>query len=288
MVNEENNNLPSYIFHPISEAIKDRKKHKNINIPYAILLFKLFHQGRLIDSLRDASTYEDLEEFHGNILSPYVMARMKLLKKNEVALSREYLIVRSSKYALLKDYPVITKHDNLEVIMMYIEMESKEYGVVLRYKDLPKEPIKLHKPSRKIKYVASNAQKIVQKPPKKKDVQQKKIEKEIKKVVASTVLMPSKTINGKTPQKISSSFVTIYAPVKKRKLRKMILPSEITEKEEETKVSLIRRTKLKNVGAQKVVEGDIDRRIQLIVSALIDQAEKQLVTSDAQMKKVAT
>lgn len=72
--------------------------------------------------------------------------------------------------------------------------------------------------------MAFDAQKIVRKPHKKKVVQQKEIEKEIEEVFASTVLIPSKIRNGRTPQKISSSSVTTEEPVKKRKLRKMILP----------------------------------------------------------------
>lgn len=75
----------------------------------------------------------------------------------------------------------------------------------------------MHKPSNKIKWVASDAQKIVQKPHKRKVVHQKEIEE----VTASTVLMPSKTRSGMTPQKPSSSYVTIDAPMKKRKRRKL-------------------------------------------------------------------
>lgn len=90
---------------------------------------------------------------------------------------------------------------------------------------------------------------------------QQKIEKEIEKVVASIVLMPSKTRSGKNPQKTSSSSIISDAPMKKRKLRKMFLPSKIVEekeeKEEETGVSLVRRTKVADVGAQKVIEGAI-------------------------------
>lgn len=60
-------------------------------------------------------------------------------------------------------------------------------------------------------------------------------------------------------QIISSSFVTTDAPVKKRKLRNMILHSEITEEEEETKVPFSMKTEVLEVGAHKVVEGGIQR-----------------------------
>lgn len=127
---------------------------------------------------------------------------------------------------------------------------------------------------------------LVHKPPKKKDVQQKEIEKEIEEVVASTILIPSKTRNGKTPQKISSCSLITDALVKKRKLRKMILPSKIIEEEEdeEVEVSLVRRNKVADARAQKDVKGVSLKGAQLIVFALLDQDEKQL--ANPQLKEV--
>lgn len=115
-------------------------KHKKKNVPDARLLSELFHQHHIINSLGAASAHDDLEEIHGNILSASVLANMKLLKKNEVVLSNETLIVRGSKPAYLKDYLVIIKHENLKVVRIYIEMARKEVGVVLTYEDLLEEP----------------------------------------------------------------------------------------------------------------------------------------------------
>lgn len=72
-----------------------------------------------------AEVYEDLEEIQGNILSTSILANMKLLKKSEVVLSKEPLRVGNAKIDYLKDYHVITKHDNPKVIRMYTEMERK-------------------------------------------------------------------------------------------------------------------------------------------------------------------
>lgn len=66
--------------------------------------------------------------------------------------------------------------------------------------------------------------------------------------------MPSKIKRGRTPQEVSSSSVTSDAPMKKRMLRKMIIPSKVEEEEEEeVEGSLVRRTKVTDVRAQKVV-----------------------------------
>lgn len=73
--------------------------------------------------------------------------------------------------------------------------------------------------------------------------------------------MPSKTRSGRTPQKVSSSCVTSDVPVKKRKLSKMIIPSEVEEEEEEeeeeVELSFIKRTKVANARAHKVIKGSI-------------------------------
>lgn len=130
-------NLPGYIFHHMCEAIKDSKKHTNKNVPYVRLLSELFHQGRLIYSLRDASAHDDLEEIHGNILSTSILANMKLLKRNAMVILEEPLRARSTKSSYLEDYLVITKHDNPEVIREFIKMARKEVGVVLTYEELP-------------------------------------------------------------------------------------------------------------------------------------------------------
>lgn len=151
LVNEENINLPGYIFNHLCEYIKDINKLKKNNVHYVRILYELFHQGRLIDYLKSSSAHDDLEEIHGNILSASVLDNMKLLNKNEMVLSKDPLRVRSVKIDYLKDYQVITKHDNPRVIRMYIEMAKEKVGVVLWYEYLPEEPIDAYKPFKKRK-----------------------------------------------------------------------------------------------------------------------------------------
>lgn len=50
-------------------------------------------------------------------------------------------------------------------------MARKEVGVVLTYEDLLEKQTDAYKPHKKIKQVSFDAQKLVQKPPKKKVVQ---------------------------------------------------------------------------------------------------------------------
>lgn len=46
---------------------------------------------------------------------------------------------------------------------------------------------------------------------------------------------------------------------------------------------MVRKTKLADDGARKIIEGAIHRGSQPIVSTRMDQAKKQHVTSDAQL-----
>lgn len=193
LVNEDDINLTAYIFHHLCEAIKESTKHKKKNVLYAILLSELFNQGFLIDSLKFVSDYEDREETHGKILVVSILDNMKLLKKSDVVLSKDPLKVKSTKIVYLEYYPMITKHDNPEVNRLYIQMDREEADVIIIYEDLQEAPTYLHKPSKKRKKVASDTQKLVQKLLKKKDVQKKKIDTEIERVVTSTILMPYKT-----------------------------------------------------------------------------------------------
>lgn len=52
----------------------------------------------------------------------------------------------------------------------------------------------------------------------------------------------------------------------------MIIPSEVKEGEE-VEVSFVRRTKVADAGAHKVVEGTILKGAQLLVSNIIEQEE---------------
>lgn len=104
-------------------------------------------------------------------------------------------------------------------------MPREEDGVILIMGNIP-EPLEgsVYKPSRKKKQDTYESEKVVQKPPKKKVVHQKEVQKEVQEVASTTVLMPTKTRNkatSKTPQKTTSS--NLVVSVKKNKLWKMVL-----------------------------------------------------------------
>lgn len=91
---------------------------------------------------------DDLKEIRGNIMFASVLANTKLLEKSEVVVSKELFKFKYTNIDYLEDYHVITKKDNPEVIIIYIQMAFEE-GVALRYKDLPNEPVDMYKSSKK-------------------------------------------------------------------------------------------------------------------------------------------
>lgn len=109
-------------------------------------------------------------------------------------------------------------------------MIREDIGIIITMDNIPDAPANAYKPSRKRKQSTSEAQKETQNPHKKKASTY--FHKEVKALVSSTILMPSKTISeaiGKTPHKITSSS---DKPAPSKKPRKMILPIEEEEEEE--------------------------------------------------------
>ncbi|XP_050897528.1 uncharacterized protein LOC127104386 [Lathyrus oleraceus] len=141
--NEDKINMSSYIFNHICEAIKDSTKLQKKNVLYARLLPELFFQGRLIDALKSLYDNEDLEEFYGNIISASVLDNTEMKMKCEIFASDIPISVRCTTSNYLKDYPVITKIDNPELIRNFIIQSFKE-GNNIRLKDIPNKPIDVH------------------------------------------------------------------------------------------------------------------------------------------------
>ena len=120
------------------EAIKDNTKLRKKNVLDARLLSELFFQDRLIDALKSLPDNEDLEEIYGNIISAFVLPNMKINDKCEIVASKIHLSVICGNSNYLKDYPIITKMVNPEVIRNLIIQSFKE-GNNIRLKDIPKK-----------------------------------------------------------------------------------------------------------------------------------------------------
>lgn len=100
----------------------------------------------------------------------FVLANMKLMKKNDGIASKVSLSVRYTNSNYLEDYPIITMMDNHEVIKNFIIQTLKE-GKRIKYRDISDKPTDVFKPSNKRKQLASVVLKDVYKPSKKRVVE---------------------------------------------------------------------------------------------------------------------
>lgn len=178
--------------------------------------------------------------------SVVVLGNMNIIKKRRVAQLVVGLRIRNLKTAYIDDFPSISNMDNPKVIQEYINMAREEAGVILTIDEILEAPDgSVYKPSRKKKQVAFEAEKVVHKPPKKKVIRQKEVQKEVKEVDYTTILIPTKKrseVTGKTPQKTTSYDMMVVFVKKKKKLRKMVLQPE--EEEEYEDQPLVRRNML--------------------------------------------
>lgn len=101
-----------YIFKHLCDAIKESQKHNNNNVPYARLLYELFHHSILIDALKKVSTTQDLEESYGSILSVGVISNMNIIKNKNMVKSEASFNIISGKTTYIEDFPFISKMDN--------------------------------------------------------------------------------------------------------------------------------------------------------------------------------
>lgn len=73
--------MVAYIFNYLCEVIRENYKNEKKNMPYARVLYELFHQRRLIEYHKEIVATQDLEESYGNILSVAILGHMKIIKK---------------------------------------------------------------------------------------------------------------------------------------------------------------------------------------------------------------
>lgn len=120
--NREKINLASYIFKHLHEAITESHKNGKKNVFYARLLSELFHQGILIETPKEDGSTQDSDKSFGSIISDVVLGNMKIIRKKDVVKPEAGLRIISAKSTYIKDFPMISKLENLKVIQEYINM----------------------------------------------------------------------------------------------------------------------------------------------------------------------
>jgi len=130
-------NLPRYLMHHLFWAIKEGVKGKRKKVSCGRLLFEIFSQGKLLETLRKSKLTFDrvLGTATGKIINGKTLQNMKIIRKfspNEKDLKES-----SVQSELMRDFPPISKEDNPEVLAGYIAAHAKESGVTTQDEDIP-------------------------------------------------------------------------------------------------------------------------------------------------------
>jgi len=133
-------NLPRYLMHHMCWAIKEGIKGKRKQVPCGRLLYEIFSQGKLLETLRRNKLASDkaLGTVTGKIINGKTLQNMKIIRKfspNEKDLKESV-----AQSELMRDFPPISKEDNPEVLAELIAAYAKESGGIILDKDTPDIP----------------------------------------------------------------------------------------------------------------------------------------------------
>jgi len=109
-------NLPKYLMHHLCWAIKEGIRGKRKQIPCGRLLYEIFTQGKLLETLRSHGLASDktLRTVTGKIINGKTLQNMKIIRKfspNEKDLKESAV-----QTELMRDFPPISKEENPEFL----------------------------------------------------------------------------------------------------------------------------------------------------------------------------
>ncbi|RHN51473.1 hypothetical protein MtrunA17_Chr6g0468941 [Medicago truncatula] len=130
-------NLPKYILYYMCWAIREGQKNERRQIPYGRLLSVIFVQGRLLNYLKNygVSSDEELGTVTGKIINGRTLQFMNIIK--EFHPHNKDLKESTVQSDLMKDFPLISKEDNPEVLYQFITAHFKETGEIISYASIP-------------------------------------------------------------------------------------------------------------------------------------------------------
>ncbi|RHN55346.1 hypothetical protein MtrunA17_Chr5g0416811 [Medicago truncatula] len=132
-------NIPRYIFRHMVHQLRESQLNKRSWVPYGRLLSEIFHQGGIIEMLKEAQIFTDeqLGTVRGKIINGETLRAMHLIKAKDVKKSPTDLKPSDAKSDLIPDFPPICKQDPLEVQRAYIMDHYKTYNQKISLKDVP-------------------------------------------------------------------------------------------------------------------------------------------------------
>ena len=138
---KEKANVPKFIFRHLVKNLRDSQTiHKNF-VPYARLLSEIFHQGGILNSLKEVNYFTDAQlcTVTERIINGATLVAMKLIKKQDLKELSTDLKESSVISNLMDEFPPICKQDPLEVRVMYMKEYFEMTGKVIKISDIPDE-----------------------------------------------------------------------------------------------------------------------------------------------------
>ena len=137
----ERANVPKYMFRHLIKNLRDRQTIKKNFVPYGRLLSEIFHQGGILNALKNVNYFTDaqLGTVTGRIINGETLVTMKLIRKEDHKEFSTDLKESSVISNLMDDFPPICKQDPLEVRVMFIKEYFEMTGHLIKTSDIPDE-----------------------------------------------------------------------------------------------------------------------------------------------------
>jgi len=160
LVKLEKVNMPKYIFNHMLWALKESQQIRRRFIPYGRLISEIFNQGKLLQVLKTTRVVSNIQlrTMTGNIMNGRTLRHMQLCSefiKLETDLHESQVVSH-----LMTGFPPISKEDNPEVLIHYVNQHFQETGEIINLNSIPEtadgESLRVTK-KRKSKKSASEA-----------------------------------------------------------------------------------------------------------------------------------
>jgi len=121
--------------------LRDSQTIKKNIVPYDRLLLEIFHQGGILNALKNVNCFTDaqLGTVTGRIINGATLVTMKLIRKEDHKEFSTDLKESSVISNLMDDFPPICKQDTLEVRVMFIKEYIEAIGHIIKISDIPDE-----------------------------------------------------------------------------------------------------------------------------------------------------
>ncbi|CAJ2652376.1 unnamed protein product [Trifolium pratense] len=154
LLTERKVNLGKYFFERICEAIFSSKSQRKTIIVYPRLLSDLLFQGHIVQNLKKFYPELMAQKLSPEVLNASFLTKMHLIDTKLVQPKQEFRVSLEDRL-YVDGYPVISEMDAEHIIQDYLKV-LKDEGYTVDRSMVPKAPINMYKPKRKLKRKADS------------------------------------------------------------------------------------------------------------------------------------